>query len=125
MTRVKISVCLLTIMVAVSIFSGIWVNKRCISLSEKAMAVSEAFANGDIDSAAEEAEKLEAEWEDMRIKATVLLKYDKRSEIDRIVSHTEIIAKEHSDELLPQMAELIHMLDILRKNEVPYFTSVF
>ena len=123
MTRVKISVCLLTLMTAVSIFSGIWVNKRCISLSERAEAVCTALENGE--DAVHEAEMLEREWEDMREKASVLLKYDKLFEMDRIASHACMITAMRSDEVLPQMAELMHMLDILRKSEVPYLNSVF
>ena len=61
----------------------------------------------------------EKEWEDMRKKASVLLKFDKLSEIDRIVSHTCVLVSNGSEDVQPQMAELIHMLDILRKSEMP------
>lgn len=125
MTRVKISICLLAVLTAAGIFSGIWVNKRCALLSERAMAVCTAYESGDISAAVHEAERLEEEWEDMRKKAAVLLKYDRLFEIDRIASHASMITSERSEDVLPQMAELIHMLDILSEGETPCLRSVF
>ena len=124
MTRVKISICLLLLLTAVSVFSGIWVNRRCSSLAEKAIAVCDAFEKNDVSAAVEAAVQLENEWEDMRVKASVLLKYDRLFEIDRIAAHASFITAERSEDVLPQMAELIHMLYILSENEIPYMNSV-
>ena len=124
MTRVKISLCLMLAMVCVSVFSGIWVNERCTSLSEQAEKVCAAFEKGDSEKAAAEAEQLERQWEGVRAKAAVLLKYDKLYEIDRIAARAPYLAIQRSDELLPQMSELIHMLAILKENEKPFWNSV-
>ena len=119
MTRVRISICMIAFMIGLSIFSGIWINKSCDSLLERAGNICIACEEGDNRSAAAEAEMLEIEWVDFRKKAAVLLKYDKLYELDRIVSRAKYVAENKPDEIMPQMAELMHMLDILRRNEIP------
>ncbi len=119
MTRVKLSILMIIAMICASIFSGIWVSGQCRQLSERAERIFISYKNNDRQTALAEAEMLEKEWEDMRKKASVLLKFDKLSEIDRIVSHTCVLVSNGSEDVQPQMAELIHMLDILRKSEMP------
>ena len=116
---------MILVMVGISIFSGIWVNKRCGEMSDTAVTIMQAYNEGDREKALAEAEKLENEWEDFRGKASVLLKYDKLYETDRLTSHIEVMVRNDSDEVMQQMAELVHMLDILRKNETPILSSVF
>ena len=59
MTRVKISVGILLLMLGVSIFSGIWVNKRCGELISGVKQLESIADSGDYESAAKLAEELD------------------------------------------------------------------
>ena len=41
------------------------------------------------------------------------MKYDKLLELDRIAAHFESMAESGDDEILPQIAEFIHMTELL------------
>ena len=41
------------------------------------------------------------------------MKYDKLLELDRIAAHFEPMAESGDDEILPQIAEFIHMTELL------------
>ena len=125
MTRVKISIIIMAALTAVSIFSCLWVGRKCVILTAEAEAVSSAFEAGDTEKAKDSAEELSNDWEKFRSAAAVLLKYERLFEVDRIVSHLRPMIDHDEEEVLPQIDELIHMLDIIRRNEIPYPDSVF
>ncbi len=124
MTRVKISVGILSAMIIASILSGIWINKHCdrlIGLTEK---ISSAYIEGDLKSAQKTAEQLEHEWDSFRGKATMMIKSDKLSEIERLCERIIPLIENDSDEIGAELDELCGMLTALRKGELPLLTSV-
>ena len=55
----------------------------------------------------------------------MMIKNDRIAEIDRTVAQVEYLAAEHgSDELPAELTELWHMVELMRKNELPTLTSV-
>lgn len=125
MTRTKISAVIILLLIGLSVYSSLWVNRRCGDMLEKLGVISELAEKGETDEAAVRAGELSAEWEDFRTKASVLLKYDRLTDVDRIFSRIVHLAENNSEELQSELAELRDMLEIMKSGETPKLTSVF
>lgn len=125
MTRIKISTAILCLLIAISIFSGIWINGKCKSLIELSLQAEEFFSSDEKEKAIEVTKRLETEWEDFRSVAAVLIQNNKLSEIDRICARIKHLAENDSEELLSELTELEHILDLLRNGEIPKINSIF
>ncbi len=104
---------IILLLVGVSLFTGIWTDRKCRILTAEAQAVREAFESGRTEDARRYAHKLSNDWECVRKKAALFVKYDKLLELDRIAAHFEPMAESGDDEILPQIAEFIHMTELL------------
>lgn len=124
MTRTKISAVIILLLVGLSVYSSLWVNRRCGDMLEKLGVISELAERGETDEAAVRAGSLSAEWEDFRAKASVLLKNDRLTDVDRIFSRIVHLAENNSEELQSELAELRDMLDMMKSGETPKLTSV-
>ncbi|MBQ8960983.1 MAG: DUF4363 family protein [Ruminococcus sp.] len=118
MTRIKLSVGILVGLVALSIFSGTWISRRCRQFQLMTISVEEAWLAGDVEEAYRLACRLEADWESFRRPAGVLLRSRELSEIDRIASRVRYRTAS-GGELQPELAELRHMLEQLRSSVIP------
>lgn len=125
MTRVKISGAILLLLIGVSIFSSLWVNRRCDAMLSQIDVICGLEENGDISGVAEKAREINDEWERFREWASVLLKYDKLVEIDRLCSRIVHLAENEEDEMTAELAELRDMLEMLKSGETPLWNSVF
>ena len=125
MTRTKISAVIILLLIGLSVYSSLWVNRRCGEMLEKLGVISELAERGETDEAAVRAVELSAEWEDFRTKASVLLKYDRLTDVDSIFSRIVHLAEYNSEELQSELAELRDMLEIMKSGETPKLTSVF
>ena len=125
MTRVKVSAAILLLLVGISVFSSIWVNRSCDDILGEIDIIYDLAENGDNYNAAVNARKMNEDWESFREKASVLLKYDKLVEIDRLCSRIVHLAENEEDEMTAELAELRDMLEMLKSGETPLFTSVF
>ena len=123
MTRIRLSVCILAVLIAASIFSGGWVCRCCRKFQEKTIAVEQAWLSGDTDEAFRLACELEEDWESFRKGAGVLLRNRELAEIDRIASRVRY-RTESGGELRPELAELRHMLEQLRSSVIPRLETV-
>ena len=101
MTRVKISAAILGLLLLASVVSGVWVNGRCGRLISAADKVAELYEGGAAAEAVAEAKALEQDWESFRIIASVLIRSDRISEVDRICKRISYYAENGSDELVP------------------------
>lgn len=124
MTRFKISLGIVLLLVGASIFSGIWINGRCKSLMELSVRAEELFSQGDSDGAVEVTRTLEKDWEKFRTKAAMLVQNNKLAELDQLCARVRHLAENDSDELLSELSELYHLLDLLRNGEIPKMTSL-
>lgn len=125
MTRFKISLGIIAVLIASSIFSGIWINGRCKSLMELSDRAEQFFYEGDKEQAVEETRRLSSEWEKFRKTASVLIPNNKISEIDRLCARIVDLAENDSDELPAELTETEHLLDLLRKSITPSPTTIF
>lgn len=125
MTRVKISIAIIAIMAAVSIFSGVWVNKRCLSLVDSASHTAELYSEGKYEDAAAQARELRRDWESFRNGAAVLLQNNKLTEIDRLCARITELAESANDGLLAELEEISRLLELLRNGEKPQINSIF
>lgn len=125
MTRVKISIFIMVVLIAASITSGVWVNSRCEKLLNTLDNIRYSFENGSTDKAADIAEELSLQWDKFRKTANVIVKSDKLSEIDRISARIAPLLESGSDEINAELDELEKMLTALQKGEMPLFSSVF
>lgn len=125
MTRVKISAAIILLLVGISVFSSVWVNKKCDIMLSELTEMSRLSDKGDEAAVKELAEELNVQWEDFRSKASVLLKYEKLVEVDRLCSRIgELVGKDDA-ELEAELSELNDMLEMLKSGETPLLTSVF
>lgn len=125
MTRVKISRIILSVLVLLSVISGIWVSFRCDRLCELNEAVRSSLEAGDKEAALEKATELGESWEDFCKWAGVMLKKDRLSEISRLASRIIPMIQADSDEAFAELDEMAELLTLLRENEAPLLTSVF
>jgi len=125
MTRVKISAAIILLLVGISVFSSVWVNKKCDIMLSELTEMSRLSDKGDEAAVKELAEVLNVQWEDFRSKASVLLKYEKLVEVDRLCSRIgELVGKDDA-ELEAELSELNDMLEMLKSGETPLLNSVF
>ncbi|WP_294754748.1 DUF4363 family protein [uncultured Ruminococcus sp.] len=125
MTRVRISAGILVLLIGISVFSGIWVNRRCDDMLGEIDKIYELEEKGDIIGAADMSKELDANWESFRETASVMLRYDKLVEIDRLCSRIVHLAAEEGAEMEAELAELRDMLEMLKSGETPLWNSVF
>lgn len=124
MTRIKISAGILLTLIAASIFSSFWIRSKCDSLLDTIETVIMYSENGDTENAVTAAHKLYDEWNKFRKGASVLVKNDKLSEIDRINARISFLIENGSDELDSEITELKIMIIFLKNGETPVLTSV-
>ena len=125
MTRVRISGAILLLLVSISIFSSFWVNCRCNTMLSEVDLMHELAENGDTEGVTGRARELNAQWESFREGASVLLKYDRLIETDRLCSRIVHLAGNEENEMAAELAELRDMLEMLKSGETPLITSVF
>ena len=125
MTRVRISVGILLLLVGLSVFSGVWVDRRCSRLLRQTDSIEELYSRGDLFGAASEAERMESDWEDFRQKAKVALKNNKLTDIDRICSRIVRLTSCGSEEVTAELDELRHLLRELKSGETPHLNNIF
>lgn len=125
MTRVRISAGILVLLIGISVCSGIWVNRRCDDMLGEIDKIYELEEKGDIIGAADMSKELDANWESFRETASVMLRYDKLVEIDRLCSRIVHLAAEEGAEMEAELAELRDMLEMLKSGETPLWNSVF
>ena len=124
MTRVRLSICILAVLITISAVSGRIVDDSCSRLIASSDHVWELYASGRREAAYQEAERLEQDWEGFRKGAAVLLDNGKLTEIDRVCSRVVFLVESDSEELHSELMELRHMAEALRAGELPFLTSI-
>lgn len=124
MTRVKICTGILCVMVGMSIFFSVLINKKCRGFIKDTETIWGYYESGNFEKAYLESEKLEDEWENFRSYASVLLHNGKLTEIDRISSRIIYLVENRSEELHSDLTELKHMIESITKGELPAITSI-
>jgi len=125
MTRVKISACILSSLVILSIIFGFWINLKCSRLIDISNNIRICLENGDKDSAVKEAEEFGISWESFRSPASIMIKSDRLSEISRINTRIIPMIEMDSDETYADLNELTELLILLKNGEIPILTSLF
>jgi hypothetical protein len=124
MTRVRISLGVLLLLVVTSTFTSLWVNRRCGAMLDDINKLGIIAENGYSEELAVLVEKLNEEWESFRSRASVLVKYDKLVEIDCLCSRIVQLSDEYNEEFTAELAELRDMLEMLKSGETPQLSSV-
>lgn len=124
MTRIKISVGILCVLVGLSIFFGIWINSRCSYMLDEISEIYELLDSGEINQALSSAKKLDGDWDSFRKKATVMLKNNELTEVDCISSGIPYLIENNSDETYSRLMEFQHMLEMLKGGEIPTLTRI-
>ncbi|MBQ9956032.1 MAG: DUF4363 family protein [Ruminococcus sp.] len=125
MTRVKISLFIMALLVVTSFFSGFYINSGCEKLLNRINAVQELSSQGDTADAINCAQLFSREWSKFRKTASAMVKSDKLSEIDRISARIIPLIKEQSDEISADLKELEALLNALKNGEMPSLRSIF
>lgn len=125
MTRVKISLFIMALLVVTSFFSGVYINSGCEKLLNRINAVQELSSQGDTADAINCAQLFSREWSKFRQTASAMVKSDKLSEIDRVSARIIPLIKEQSDEVSADLKELEALLNALKNGEMPSLRSIF
>ena len=124
MTRIKISMGILCLLVGLSIFFSIWINNRCSYMLDEISEIYEFLDSGDTEKAISSAKKLDDNWNSFRKKATIMLKNNELTDIDCISSGIPYLIENNSDETHSRLIELCHMLEMLKSGETPTLTRI-
>ncbi len=125
MTRLKISIIVILVLVGTSIFQSMWISKSCISLMNQTTQAEDLFRNGDTAKSEELTAELQKQWEKFRVPASVFVRNNKLTELDRLFARVHHLAENESEELPSELTELYHLLELLKNSEIPKVTSVF
>ena len=125
MTRVKISFVILAVLLGMSIFSGVLINRKCSGFISRTEEIWELYDSGDHGAAFKKARALEKAWEDFRKYSSVMINNEKLTEIDRISARVIYLAEGDSEELHSELMELRHMIESMKKGETPLPESIF
>ena len=87
--------------------------------------IAQQYMEGDIAAAQETAVMLENDWNSFNAIASVLLRNERLTEAERIVSRIGLMTEFDEKEVIPQTSELIKLLDTLRKGEIPCLNTIF
>lgn len=124
MTRIKISSGILCILIGLSIFFAVWINKRCSYMLDEITAICQLLDSGETKQAAQRAENLDSEWDSFRKKATIMLKNNELTEIDCISSGIPYLIENDNDESYARLMEFQHMLTMIKGGEIPTLTRI-
>ncbi|MDE6424784.1 MAG: DUF4363 family protein [Ruminococcus sp.] len=124
MTRIKISICILCVMIGISIFSAIWINKKCVHMLDETTNILQLLDDGKTSEAVRCSENLDSEWNVFRKKSVMLLRNDQLTEIDCICSGISYLIEKDSDESYSRLMELQHMLVMLKDGEIPSISRI-
>ena len=124
MTRIKISIGILCLLVGISIFFGIWINSRCSYMIGEIAEIYEFLDSGDTEKAVYSAKKLDDNGIGVRKKATIMIKNNELTEIDCISSGIPYLIENDSDEAHSRLTEMRHMLEMLKGGETPSLTRI-
>lgn len=125
MTRFKISLCILTALVIISVFPSIWLNRKCgklISIAKDTISLCDE----ENDAAAKKAAlELEHEIHQFRRTANIFVKSDRLADISRISARIAPLIDNGSDEAAAELNELSELLESLRDGEKPFLNNIF
>ena len=125
MTRVKMGFVILSVMVGVSVFFSFLISSKCSGFIRRTDKIWELYDSGEHESACDEARDFEEAWEDFRKYSSMMINNEKLTEIDRISSRVIYLAEGDSEELHSELMELRHMIESLKKAELPVPESIF
>lgn len=124
MTRIKISIGILSVMIGLSVFSAVWINRKCSHMLDEITVICSFLDEGKNSQALQLAESLDNEWNNFRKKATVLLKKNELTEIDCISSGIPYLIGNDNDESYVLLMELKNMIVVLKDSGVPAITRI-
>lgn len=124
MTRIKISIGILCLLLGLSIFFSIWINNRCSYMLDEISEIHEFLDSGDTEKAISSAKELDDNWNGFRKKATIMLKNNELTDVDCISSSIPYLIENDSDEAHSRLTELHHMLETLKSGEIPTLTRI-
>jgi len=123
MTRFKMSLGILGIILMIGFFSCIAVNSRC-NYFIREISYAENFAlSGDIEKSTESIGQLEKQWQTFRKKASLVIHEEKLADTDGIF--TDIINENDGSSVISGIVKLKHSFEMLRKAEIPDWTGIF
>ncbi|MDE6780699.1 MAG: DUF4363 family protein [Ruminococcus sp.] len=124
MTRIKISAVILCVLVGISIFFTVWINKRCSYMLDEITGIFQLMDSGQNIQAMQRAEALDNEWNSFRKKATIMLNNQSLTEVDCISSGIPYLIKNDNDESYARLMEFKYILIMIKDGEVPTLTRV-
>lgn len=125
MTRVKMGFVILIVMVGISVFFSVLISRKCTDFISRTDKIWELYDSGNHESACDEAKAFEEAWEDFRKYSSMMINNEKLTEIDRISARVIYLAEGDSEELHSELMELRHMIESLKKGELPMPESIF
>ncbi len=125
MKRVIISVCILTAMIALSVFYNIRISVECNKLIELVELTQQSTDMNDKSQALRYAGDFESEWESFHRESIFMIRGDKLSEIENCYIRIIPLIESDNDELSAELAELKNILIHIKASEMPTIYNIF
>ncbi|MBR1592054.1 MAG: DUF4363 family protein [Ruminococcus sp.] len=123
MTRIKISLGIISTLICISIFSGVWVNKKCDLLLGIIDEIQSSSQAGDIGKAEEYAAVLEEKWTDFTKTARILIINEKFDDAEEICSELPCIT-DSAEEITAAAEKLKHIIRNIKESESPSLMNI-
>ena len=105
--------------------TGIFIIKKENSILEAALyELKEYCLINDMESAEEKAEHFDMLWRKYRRKMSIITKEDKLNEIEKSVSKILPYAQDDNKELLAEIESILHGIETIYNDEVPYLHNI-
>ena len=125
MQRVKFCFVALLIMIGISVYSLILINKQCKELNSIINELSYEVEIGNNKEALIKAYELKTEWDENYKIFFTLVKHDKLSSVNASIPRIISYLNNNSDDLNAEISSLRSEIDFIIHTEIPYFYNIF
>lgn len=125
MTRIGISIGIISALVTACTASGIYLCRQCGKMITLIDSAYSAAVEGDTEKTSELAAEFSEEWHDFCELAHIAVRSDKLSEIESKAARVSPLAESDCDELTAELSELKRLVVQLRDGEMPTFGRIF
>lgn len=125
MSRLRISIALMIVILAFCIFSVCKVNKYGKELIEIIDSITYSLENNETEKALAEAKDMNVYWDKLRNKSSMLVQNEKLLSIESSLTRIVPYIENDSDELTAELEMVRKNIIWLCSSEIPYFRNIF
>lgn len=124
MTRFKISLCVITAILAIGILANIMLDASCDMMTSKLEEARQMVTDGKKEEAEAYLEDLGNYWDKRSKLINLFVKNDKTKDIHISISKLEPYVMAENDEADAEFACVIELVKLLKENETPFIGNI-